>query len=102
LASLQTLPLRNGHYSKKLNKRSVNIAAVNQPIYHLSCVLYAMRTILRVLPALGSDKDHLHPPPGLSFKHFAVAGVICAVLLVSSLILLVTLLLGFIIPARAR
>lgn len=60
-----------------------------------------MRTILRVLPALGSENDHLHPPSGLSFKHFAVAGVICAVLLVSSLILLVTLLLGVIVPARA-
>ena len=60
-----------------------------------------MRTILRVLPALGSENDHLHPPSGLSFKHFAVAGVICAVLWVSSLILLVTLLLGVIVPARA-
>jgi len=74
---------------------------VNPPTHHLRCVLYAMRTILRVLPALGSENDHLNPPSGLSFKHFAVAGVICAVLLVSSLILLVTLLLGFIVPARA-
>ena len=71
------------------------------PTHHLRCVLYAMRTIVRVLPALGSDKDHLHPPSGLSFKHFAVAGVICAALLVLSLVLLVTLLLGFIVPARA-
>jgi Protein of unknown function (DUF2970) len=52
-----------------------------------------MRTILRVLPALGSDTDHLHPPSGLSFRHFAVAGVICAVLLVGSLIALVTAVL---------
>ena len=74
---------------------------MNPPTNHLRCVLYAMRTILRVLPALGSEKDHLHPPSGLSFKHFAVAGVICAVLLVSSLVLLVTILLGFIVPARA-
>lgn len=75
---------------------------MNPPTHHFRCVLYAMRTILRVLPALGSEKDHLHPPTGLSFKHFAVAGVICAVLLVSGLVLLVTLLLGFLIPARAR
>ena len=75
---------------------------MNTPTHHLRCVLYAMRTILRVLPALGSDKDHLHPPLGLSFKHFVVAGVICAALLVSSLVLLVTLLLAFIVPARAR
>ena len=75
---------------------------MNPPTHHLRCVLYAMRTILRVLPALGSANDHLHPPSGLIFKHFAVAGVICAVLLVSSLVLLVTLLLGFVIPARAR
>lgn len=68
---------------------------------HFRCVLYAMRTILRVLPALGSERDHLHPPPGLSFKHFAVAGVICALLLVSSLVLLVTLLLGSVVPPRA-
>ena len=61
-----------------------------------------MRTILRVLPALGSEKDHLHPPSGLSFKHFAVAGVICAVLLVGSLILLVMLLLAFVVAPRAN
>lgn len=53
-----------------------------------------MRTIVRVLPALGSDKDHLHPPSGLSFKHFAIAGVMCAVLLVGSLIVVVMLVLG--------
>ena len=60
-----------------------------------------MRTIFRVLPALGSDNDHLYPPSGLSFKHFVVAAVICAVLLVGSLILLVTLLLGFVVAPRA-
>ena len=60
---------------------------------HVRCVLYAMRTILRVLPALGSEKDHLHPPPGLSLKHFAVGGVICALLLVSTLIGVVALVL---------
>ena len=64
-----------------------------QPVNNLRCVLYAMRTILRVLPALGSDKDHLHPPTGLSFKHFALAGVICALLLVGSLIVLVMFVL---------
>lgn len=66
---------------------------MNPPVNHFRCVLYAMRTILRVLPALGSEKDHLHPPTGLSFKHFATAGVICAVLLVGSLITLVALVL---------
>lgn len=66
---------------------------MNPPVNHFRCVLYAMRTILRVLPALGSEKDHLHPPTGLSFKHFAAAGVICAVLLVGSLIMLVALVL---------
>ena len=74
---------------------------MNPPTSHLRCVLYAVRTIVRVLPALGSEKDHLHPPSGLSFKHFAVAGVICAALLVSSLILLVMFLLGVVVPARA-
>lgn len=64
-----------------------------QPVNHLRCVIYAMRTIVRVLPALGRDTDHLHPPPGLSFKHFALAGVICAALLVGALIGLVALVL---------
>ena len=50
---------------------------------HLRCVGYAIRTIFRVLPALGRDTDHANPPPGLSFKHFAIGGVICAVLLES-------------------
>ena len=74
---------------------------MNPPTNHLRCVRYALRTILRVLPALGNAAEHLHPPPGLSFKHFAVAGVICAVLLVSSLILLVTVLLAFVVAPRA-
>ena len=67
---------------------------MNSPTDHVRCVVYAMRTIVRVLPALGSDKDHLHPPSGLSFKHFAIAGVMCAVLLVGSLIVVVMLVLG--------
>ena len=67
---------------------------MNSPTDHLRCVFYAMRTIVRVLPALGSDKDHPHPPSGLSFKHFAIAGVMCAVLLVGSLIVAVMLVLG--------
>jgi hypothetical protein len=67
---------------------------VNPPTSHLRCLRYAMRTILRVLPALGSNKDHLHPPAGLSFKHFAIAGVICGALLVGSLILMVMLVLS--------
>lgn len=70
---------------------------MNQPTHHLRCVLYAMRTILRVLPALGSDKDHLHPPPGMSFKHFVVGGVISAVLLVSSLLAVVSIVISFVV-----
>ena len=78
---------------KKLKGCRLNLSTVNLPVNHLRCVLYAMRTILRVLPALGSEKDHLHPPTGLSFKHFALAGVICALMLVGSLITLVALVL---------
>ncbi|MBC7711307.1 MAG: DUF2970 domain-containing protein [Rhizobacter sp.] len=70
---------------------------MNQPTNHLRCVLYAMRTIVRVLPALGSDKDHLHPPPGMSFKHFVVGGVISAVLLVSSLLMVVSIVISFVV-----
>lgn len=70
---------------------------MNQSTSHLRCVLYAMRTILRVLPALGSDKDHLNPPAGLSFKHFVIGGLICAVLLVSSLIAVVSIVISFVV-----
>ena len=56
---------------------------------HLRCVGYAIRTIFRVLPALGRASDHANPPPGLSFKHFAIGGVICAVLLVGTIITIV-------------
>ena len=70
---------------------------MNQSTNHLRCVLYAMRTILRVLPALGSDKDHLHPPPGLSFKHFVVGGVICAIALVGTLIGVVSVVLTVVV-----
>ena len=70
---------------------------MNQSTNHLRCVLYAMRTILRVLPALGSDKDHLHPPSGLSFKHFVVGGVICAIALVATLIGVVSVVLTVVV-----
>ena len=56
---------------------------------HLRCIGYAIRTIFRVLPALGRDTDHVNPPPGLSFKHFAIGGVICALLLVGTIITIV-------------
>ena len=46
-----------------------------------------------MLPALGRSTDHANPPRGLSFKHFVVGGVICALLLVATLIGVVTLLL---------
>jgi hypothetical protein len=60
---------------------------------HLRCVGYAIRTIFRVLPALGRETDHVNPPPGLSFKHFAIGGVICALLLVSTIITVARLVL---------
>ena len=58
-------------------------------INHLRCVLYAIGTIFRVLPALGRDTDHANPPPGLSFKHFAMGDVFRAIALVSTIIWLV-------------
>ena len=58
-------------------------------INHLRCVGYAIRTIFRVLPALGRDTDHADPPPGLSFKHFAMGDVFRAIALVSTIIWLV-------------
>ena len=66
---------------------------MNAPTRHLRCIAYAIKTIFRVLPALGSDKDHLNPPAGLSFKHFVVGGVICAVLLVGTLVGVVSVVL---------
>lgn len=68
----------------------------------LRCIAYAVRTIIRVLPALGNANDHLNPPPGLSFRHFVIAGILCGIVLVVSLVMLVTLLLGFIVAPRAR
>ena len=56
---------------------------------HLRCFGYAIRTIFRVSPALGRETDHDNPLPGLSFKHFAMGGVICAVLLVGTIIVVV-------------
>ncbi len=55
-----------------------------------------MRTIFRVLPAIGRRSDHDNAPPGVSFKHFAIAGVLCAVMLVSTLIGLVSLVVRFV------
>ena len=65
--------------------------------HHLRCVLHAIRTIFRVLPALGRDTDHVNPPPGLSFKHFAIGGVICAVLLVGTIITIVRLVISAVV-----
>ena len=64
---------------------------------HLRCIGYAIRTIFRVLPALGRDTDHVNPPPGLSFKHFAIGGVICAVLLVGTIITIVRLVISAVV-----
>jgi Protein of unknown function (DUF2970) len=64
---------------------------------HLRCIGYAIRTIFRVLPALGRATDHVNPPPGLSFKHFAMGGVICAVLLVGTIITIVRLVISTVV-----
>ena len=69
---------------------------MNPPSNHLRCIRYAIRIIFRVLPALGRSTDHANPPPGLSFKHFVVGGVICTLLLVATLIAVVTLVLTFV------
>jgi len=65
--------------------------------HHLRCVLYAIRTIFRVLPALGRESDHVNPPPGLSFKHFAIGGVICALLLVGTIIAIVRVVISAVV-----
>jgi hypothetical protein len=70
---------------------------VTAPTHHLRCIAYAVKTIVRVLPALGRSTDHIDPPPGLSFRHFAIGGVICAILLVGTLIVLVNVILGWVI-----
>ena len=64
---------------------------------HLRCLGYAIRTIFRVLPALGRDTDHANPPPGLSFKQFAIGGVICALLLVGMIITIVRLVISAVV-----
>ena len=56
---------------------------------HLRCFGYAIRTIFRVSPALGREMDHDNPPSALSFKHFAMGGVICALSLVGAIIVVV-------------
>ena len=93
----------NRRYASKLKQPSVTITRVHSfapYLRYLRCVRYAMRTISRVLPARGSESVHVHPPPGLRFQQFAAAGVICAMLLESSLILFlivsVTSLIGFV------
>ena len=86
-----------GGSDKSCISEALTSVVVNSPINHLRCIAYAIRTIFRVLPALGSDKDHLNPPAGLSFKHFVVGGVICAVLLVSSLIALVSIVISYMV-----
>ncbi len=63
---------------------------------HLQCIGYAIRTIFRVLPALGRSGDHANPPPGLGIKHFVVAGVICAALLVGSIVGAVNVILSMV------
>ena len=66
---------------------------MNPPTQHLRCIAYAIKTIFRVLPALGRSTDHVDPPPGLGIPHFAIAGAICTVLLVGSIITVVSVIL---------
>ncbi len=66
------------------------------PVNHLRCVGHAIRTIFRVLPALGRASDHVNAPPGLGVRHFVVAGVICAVLLVGSIVGAVSVILNLV------
>ena len=63
-------------------------------INHLRCIGYAIRTIFCVSPALGREADHFNPPPGLSFKHFAMGGVICALSLVGAIVVVVRVVLA--------
>ena len=63
---------------------------------HLQCIGYAIRTIFRVLPALCRSCYHAHPPLGLGIKHFVVAGVICAALLVGSIVGAVNVILSMV------
>jgi len=74
-------------------------AAPPGPTQHLRCIGYALRTLLRVLPALGRGNDHANPPPGLAIKHFIVAGFIGTVVLVGTIITVVRLLLAVVLPA---
>ena len=65
---------------------------------HPRCIGYAIRTIFRVSPALGRETDHANPPPGLSFRHFAMGGVICALSLVGAIVLVVRVVLAVALP----
>ncbi len=66
---------------------------MNSSTNHFRCIVYAIKTIFRVLPALGRSTDHANPPPGLGIPHFAIAGAICATLLVGSIITAVSVIL---------
>ena len=63
-----------------------------------TCVGYALKTLLRVLPALGRSTDHQDPPPGLGVRHFVVGGVIAAIVVVGSIIGTVKLVLSAVAP----
>ena len=61
---------------------------------HLRFFRYALRTLLWALPALGRGERHADAPPGLSAKHFVVAGVIAAGVLVGTLIALARIVIA--------
>lgn len=54
-----------------------------------------------MLPALGRGKDHANPPPGLSIKHFVVAGLLGTALLVGGIVMVVRLLLAMLLTGTA-
>lgn len=83
-------------FVKKPLHAAATILPVTTPVHptnHLRCIAYAIKTIFRVLPALGRSTDHVDPPPGLGIKHFVVGGVICAALLVGTIITAVSVIL---------
>lgn len=92
----QQTPLRAGRATPLQPDQTIDGANEQQPVNHFRCIGYAIRTIFRVLPALGRSSDHLNPPPGLGIKHFVVAGVVCAALLVCSIVGAVSLILSLV------
>lgn len=56
---------------------------------HVRNTLYAVRMGLTVITGIGRSKSHQTYFEGLKFRHFAVGGVIAAILIVSTIVMLV-------------